>query len=142
MSDQAASEETEQGEQTRSKSSNDRPQRQRRPAGSGEGRQRPSSTSSRPSEDKPKRSTLTARKAAGTALKQLQELTTRTPESVVGVERHEDGWAVTIEVVESARIPNTADIMAEYEVTLDGRGDMTSYARGARYSRGRTREGQ
>ena len=72
------------------------------------------------------------------ALKQLQLLTTRTPESVVGLEAHEDGWRITVEVVEFARIPNTADIMAEYEVDVDGSGDLTGYSRKSRYFRGRT----
>lgn len=83
---------------------------------------------------------LNARKAAATAVEQLGELTTRTPESVVGVERLEEGWRVTVEVVESARIPDSTDIMAEYEIMLDSDGDMTSYTRTARYSRGRTGE--
>lgn len=83
---------------------------------------------------------LSARKAAVAALQQLQQLTTRTPESVVGLEPHEDGWRVTVEVVESARIPDTADIMAEYDVDINASGELAGYSRGARYFRGRTRE--
>lgn len=81
---------------------------------------------------------LPANKAALAALQQLQQLTTRMPESVVGVNPHEDGWRVTVEVVESARIPNTADIMAEYDVDIDSNGDLTGYTRKSRYFRGRT----
>jgi hypothetical protein len=83
---------------------------------------------------------ISASKATVAALKQLQLLTTRTPESVVGLKAHDDGWRVTIEVVESARIPNTADIMAIYEVDVDGSGDLTGYSRKSRYSRGRTQD--
>src|SRR5699024_5047991 len=72
--------------------------------------------------------------------KQQQQLTTRTPESVIGIEPNEGGWRVTVEVVESARIPDTADIMAEYVVDIASDGDLASYKRGARYFRGRTRE--
>lgn len=166
MSDQPAREEsTEEAQETptRKEPSSERPKRPRSSPSSDAGEKR---SPSRPSSASAKRSTsargetppegsgrvrrsepseqrsgtqLNARKAAATALEQLQELTTRTPESVVGVERFEDGWAVTIEVVESTRIPNTADIMAEYEVKLDGHGEMVSYPRGSRYSRGRAR---
>lgn len=46
----------------------------------------------------------------------------------------------TVEVVESARVPDTADIMAEYLVDINGDGDLAGYKRGARYFRGQTRE--
>ena len=81
---------------------------------------------------------MPAGKAALAALQQLQRLTTRAPESVVGINPHEDGWRVTVEVVESPRIPNTADIMAEYDVDIDSNGDLTAYTRKSRYFRGRT----
>lgn len=96
-----------------------------------------SSKSSRETQRRPKPK-IPAGKAALAALEQLQQMTTRTPESVVGVKPHEDGYRVTVEVVESARIPNTADIMAEYEVDIDGNGDLVSYNRKSRYFRGRT----
>lgn len=101
---------------------------------------RSSDTSKREQTTTKRRTTpkISANKATVAALKQLQLLTTRTPESVVGLVAHEDGWRITIEVVESARIPNTADIMAEYEVDIDGSGELTGYTRQSRYFRGRT----
>lgn len=104
---------------------------------SGESTERSAATTKKRKPVKPK---LSARKAAVAALKQLQELTTRTPESVTGVEPRGEGWRVTVEVIESARIPDTADIMAEYDVDIDGSGELAGYARGARYFRGRTRD--
>jgi len=88
----------------------------------------------------PTKPKLPAKKAVVAALQQLQQLTTRTPESVIGIAPHEAGWRVTVEVVESARIPDTADIMAEYLVDINGDGDLAGYKRGARYFRGQTRE--
>ena len=58
------------------------------------------------------------------------------PESVVFVERSEGGWRVGVEVVEVARIPDSADILAVYEVPLDEDGDLISYQRTRRYPRG------
>lgn len=101
-------------------------------------RRRPKSKTSQTTTKRRPKPKLAAGKAVVAAIKQLQLLTTRAPESVVGVRAHDDGWRVTVEVVESARIPNTADIMAEYEVDIDANGDLAGYSRKSRYFRGRT----
>ena len=77
-----------------------------------------------------------ARAAAG----QLAELTGRSAEGITGIERTEDGWRVSIEVVESRRIPDSTDILAVYEVDVDGSGELTGYQRVRRYTRGRASE--
>lgn len=82
-------------------------------------------------------SPLTARQAARAALRQVVELTGKRAESITGVERREDGWTVSIEVVEDRRIPSSADILATYEAMIDGDGELMSYRRVRRYSRGR-----
>ena len=132
-----------QGSETKSSSSSERPRRsstanQESLNKATATKKRPKSTTSQPTRKRRPKPQLGAGKAAVAAIKQLQLLTTRTPESVVGVAAHEDGWRVTVEVVESARIPNTADIMAEYEVDIDGEGDLAGYTRKSRYFRGRT----
>lgn len=71
---------------------------------------------------------------------ELGELVGREPEGVISLERTEDGWRVGVEVLELHRVPDTADVLAEYEVTADDRGHLTGYRRVARYARGRTRE--
>lgn len=83
---------------------------------------------------------LGAGRAARLAVRQLAELTSRTIEGVVGVRRDGECWIVLIEVVEDPRVPSTADIMAEYEVELDGDGELMGYRRRARYARGHTEE--
>lgn len=70
---------------------------------------------------------------------ELGELVGREPEGVVSLERTEDGWSVGVEVLELHRVPDTADVLAEYEVSADSRGRLTGYRRVARYARGRTR---
>jgi Gas vesicle synthesis protein GvpO len=45
-----------------------------------------------------------------------------------------------LEVLELRRIPDTTDILAIYEVTLDGNGDMIRCERGQRYHRGHVEE--
>jgi hypothetical protein len=82
-------------------------------------------------------SSFTARQAARAALRQIIELTDKQAESITGVERKEEGWTVSIEVVEDRRIPSSADILATYETRIDEDGELISYRRVRRYSRGR-----
>jgi len=56
-------------------------------------------------------------------------------ESVSGIVRTPNGWTVTLEVVELRRIPESTDVLASYEIELDGDGKFLSFARGGRYSR-------
>ena len=80
---------------------------------------------------------LTAAKAGQAALGQITELTGKQPEGVTGVERGEDGWVVGVEVVEDRRVPSSTDLLATYEIELDMDGELMSYRRVRRYSRGR-----
>jgi hypothetical protein len=59
------------------------------------------------------------------------------PVGVTQVSPRHDGWIVGIEVVELARVPSSADIMALYETELDMDGTMRAYRRVRRYARGR-----
>jgi hypothetical protein len=70
------------------------------------------------------------------AAQQLLELTGREAEGVTGLERTDDGWRVEVEVVEVRRIPDTTDVLALYEITVDEDGDLEGYRRLRRYSRG------
>jgi hypothetical protein len=68
---------------------------------------------------------------------QLEELTGMTAESVSSFEQTEDGWALDVEVLELARVPDTMSLMASYRVELDPQGQLTGYRRVKRYERGR-----
>lgn len=48
-------------------------------------------------------------------------------ERVTGVEADDDGWRVTVEVVEVRRIPDTADVLARYEVSMSKSGQFRGY---------------
>ncbi|GAA2321491.1 gas vesicle protein [Streptomyces violaceusniger] len=84
-----------------------------------------------------RRPALVARDAARSAARHVQGLTGRTPEGVTSLERTEDGWTIGIEVVETHRIPDSTDLLAEYQVELDDSGELVSYRRTERYYRGR-----
>jgi Gas vesicle synthesis protein GvpO len=71
---------------------------------------------------------------------QLRELTGRTTEAVTSVERGEDGWILSIEVVELLRIPDSTSILGSYEVRVDYEGNLIEYGRTARYHRNQAGE--
>ncbi|WP_391653350.1 gas vesicle protein GvpO [Streptomyces tamarix] len=71
------------------------------------------------------------------ACEQLAQLTGQEPESVSSFQRTEDGWRLTVEIVEVSRIPDTTSLLASYEVELDEDGGLTGYRRVRRYERGR-----
>lgn len=79
---------------------------------------------------------MTAPKVAALAAQQLLQLTGREVEGVTGLERTDDGWMVEVEVVEVRRIPDTTDVLALYELTVDTDGDLEGYRRLQRYVRG------
>jgi gas vesicle protein GvpO len=74
------------------------------------------------------------------ACAELGELLGREPEGVVSLERTDDGWRLGVEVVETRRIPDTADVLAEYEVDVNSRGRLMGYRRARRYARGQVRD--
>jgi Gas vesicle synthesis protein GvpO len=72
---------------------------------------------------------------------QLSALTGRDAESVLAVERTDDGWLLRLEAVELERIPSSTDVLGAYEVELDRDGELQRYARVDRYVRSRGGDG-
>jgi hypothetical protein len=66
---------------------------------------------------------------------QLAALTGREPESVAGVNRVDDGWDLTVEVIELERIPPSTNVVATYEAELNDEGNLVGYRRRGRYYR-------
>lgn len=69
------------------------------------------------------------------AREQFEELAGRTPESISGLVRTEDGWQVLVDVVELQRVPRTTDVLGTYDVRLDDDAQITGYERRERYVR-------
>lgn len=80
---------------------------------------------------------LTAAEAARQGRRQISELTGKEPEDVNGVEPLEDGWLVTVDVLEDRRIPSSTDLLSSYELEIGLDGELMSYRRVRRYTRGR-----
>jgi hypothetical protein len=70
------------------------------------------------------------------AKSQLADLTGLQPDTVSAFSHEDDGWHVTIEMVDLKRIPESTDVLESYECVLNDDGDLVSYQRVRRYQRG------
>ncbi|MDX6658413.1 MAG: hypothetical protein QOH62_3206 [Solirubrobacteraceae bacterium] len=87
------------------------------------------------------RSGISGREAVARARKELEEIMGRPVETVLGMERDDnDGWVVTVQVVELARIPNSTDVLGAYVVHVDDDGEVVGYRRAKRYHRNQADE--
>ena len=77
---------------------------------------------------------------ASTARSRLESLLGTDVERVSGLDRSNGRWTVSLEVVEVHRVPESTDVMATYEVVLDGDGDLVSVNRTRRYRRSQVDE--
>ncbi|MGN6797811.1 MAG: gas vesicle protein [Gaiellaceae bacterium] len=76
-----------------------------------------------------------AKRIVERAREQLRDLHGAEAESVSAIHRTANGWRVGLEVVEVHRIPESTDVLATYEVEVDGDGDLLTFERTTRYYR-------
>jgi hypothetical protein len=108
-------------------------------------RRRRDSDGKKPSRGKQERGSndrLSGAKLAQHARRELAEITGLDAESVTSLERGEDGWVVTVELLELSRIPDTDDILGSYEAEVDERGELLAYRRLRRYPRSQSGDEQ
>jgi hypothetical protein len=90
--------------------------------------------------DDTRRRPLDGMEAARRAADDILELTGHQPGHVVSVAKQDDSWHIGLEIVELHRIPDSADIVALYEIILDTHGELVTCRRERRYLRGSTEE--
>ena len=73
---------------------------------------------------------LTTAQAVEQAKKQLSELIGRKTSTVIGVFKDEQGWHVSLEMLERVAIPDAQDLLARYDVLLDEEGNIVKFDRG------------
>jgi hypothetical protein len=83
---------------------------------------------------------MTGSEIAQRAKEQLAQLTGLKPETVSALRKDEEGWHVTVDLIELKRIPEATDVLATYQVLLDDAGNMIGYQRTKRYQRGQVME--
>lgn len=82
--------------------------------------------------------TGTAAWAVAAVRSQFPDLTGRELENVTGVDKGDDStWSIGVEVVEMRMVPDSTDVLAQYDVDVDEDGDIVGYRRKRRYLRGR-----
>jgi hypothetical protein len=69
------------------------------------------------------------------ALDELEGLVGCPAEGVTAIRRVDDGWIAMVDVLELERVPETTDVLASYEVTIDADGEVIGYRRLRRFQR-------
>ena len=70
------------------------------------------------------------------AKEQIAQVTGFEPVAVVASFRDEEGWHVTMDMLEMTRIPESSDLLGVYEAVLDEEGNMVSFDRKMTHNRG------
>jgi hypothetical protein len=94
----------------------------------------------RPASDDRGLSERDAETIVSTARRHLEALLGTEVERASGLERADGRWSVYLEVVEVARIPESTDVLATYEVVLGDDGDLAGVSRVRRYRRSQVEE--
>jgi len=63
------------------------------------------------------------------AKKELANLTGFKEPAGIGLKKGDEGWIVTVEIVEKKSIPEGMDILGTYEVRMDEKGEILDYER-------------
>ncbi len=63
------------------------------------------------------------------AREELTKITGLELSSVIGTTKSEEGWIITIELIEKYSIPDQMDILAVYETLMDDDGNLLSFSR-------------
>lgn len=70
-----------------------------------------------------------------TAKEEMELLLGRPPEAMSGMKRTDEGWLLSVDVLEFERVPSSMDVLATYEVLLDGGGQVIGYERVRKFIR-------
>jgi len=69
------------------------------------------------------------KKLAERAKSQLAEVTGLKPMTVAGAFKDEQGWHITLDMLEMSRIPPATDVLGDYNVLVDDDGNMLKFER-------------
>jgi len=73
------------------------------------------------------RSKISVEKVTDLALAIAKKYMSKKPEAIIGIEREEGGWKVTIEALERRAVPDTQDLLGRYEIRLDKNGELIGW---------------
>ena len=84
---------------------------------------------------------MTGTEIARRAREQLAILTGLEAGTLSRLIREDDGWHVSVDLIELKRVPDTTDVLATYEAVLDDNGNLLSHQRLRRYLRAQVTDG-
>lgn len=67
--------------------------------------------------------------------RQMATMTGLAAETISRFDRGEEGWSVTIDMLEHRAIPRTQDVLASFDVALDEAGNVRRWRRTGRFVR-------
>lgn len=76
------------------------------------------------------------------AMKQLGDMTGLAGDNVSNLTKVDGGWHLVVNMIELKRIPPSTDMLASFDVSVDGKGNITNYQRSRRYLRDQILEEQ
>lgn len=69
------------------------------------------------------------------AMAQLGDITGLISDNVSSLTKVDSGWQLVVNMIELKRIPPSTDMLASFDVSVDGKGNITRYQRSRRYLR-------
>ena len=72
---------------------------------------------------------VNTKKLAEQAEAQLAEVTGLKPVTVSGMFKDEQGWHISLDMLEMTRIPTATDVLGEYDVLVDDDGNILKFER-------------
>jgi hypothetical protein len=69
------------------------------------------------------------------AMTQLGDMTGLAADEVSSLAKVDGGWHLVVDMIELKRIPPSTDMLASFDVSVDGKGNVTDYHRLRRYLR-------
>jgi hypothetical protein len=61
------------------------------------------------------------------ALTIAKKYISKEPEAVIGIEKKEGEWTVTVEALERKAVPDTQDLLGRYEIRLNKNGELIGW---------------
>jgi len=69
-------------------------------------------------------------------MEQLSQLTGYRPVAVVGSAKDDQGWRITVDLLELTRIPPSSDLLGVYQALVDEEGNLLEFERKMTHNRG------
>lgn len=70
---------------------------------------------------------MSVEKICGQAFNIVKQFISKEPETIIGIQKTEEGWAVRVEALERKAVPDTQDLLGRYELTFTDDGELQGW---------------